>query len=355
LSRISVWAAWSEAAIWLYRRLPDSNDIQQTTIQRRMTPDLRYFLRLYPAPDNTLILRSSDERVTFLETTSDGQRLQQPPVVPAQLAALPCYRVKPLPNGIIAGINPDMIYRWQPEASLQIIEAPDGFVIRDVAVDDTGRLWLCGSAPTRRLKSVASRPAVAMLEDDGISWQVIERAVGGLKTAWQQLLYGNDQSYRTIAAVNGYLAVSAEIDTIDHRATLLFVRDPRGRWRSDALHDDVLRSVLPAAGGGLKVVTHFGQIISVDRRWRYDSLVDRLDSLIQAAIHLPAAVRYEIIDAQAAGHAIILVVSIRLVSEGDPARLGEAVVLLSDKGDQVVTLHSRDEPEIITASTLSRL
>lgn len=355
MSRISVWAAWSKEAIWLYRRLPDSDDIQQTTVQRRMTPDLRYFLRLYPAPANALVLRSSDERATFLETTTDGQRLQQLPVVPAQLAALPCYRVKPLPNGIITGINPDTIYQWQPEASLQIIEAPDGFVIRDVDEDDTGRLWICGSAPTRRLKSVASRPAIAALEDDGISWQVIERAVGGLKTAWQQLLYGNDQSYRTIAAVSGYLVVSAEIDTIDHRATLLFVRDPRERWRSDALHDDVLRAVLPAPGGGLKVVTHYGQMISVDRRWRYDSLSDRLDSLIQAAIHLPEAVRYEIIDAQSAERAIILVASIRLVSEGDLARFGEAVVILSDEGDQVVTFHDRDQPEIITASTLSGL
>jgi hypothetical protein len=346
-----IWAAWSASAILIYHQ-QQGGTVEQVSLPREMKADLRYFLKLYRLNDGSLLLRSGDGHGTCLDVAREAGSFQPVEGWPESLSAYSPYQVIPLHDGTIAGISSDLtqLVLWQPGTPFRVCKLPDGFVIRDVERDDQRRFWVCGALPARKLKSLESRRALARSDDDGISWHVHEPIQGGLKVAWQSLLSGAEATYRTIDVANGHVVLSAETDDDDGTSTFLFFLD----GQSGVLKEDVLRAVLPGRRGGLEIISHYGQAVSIAprKRWRYQSLLPRIHGLVQGMDKRPPKdVRYEILDAQAAPRGErILVVSIRVAEKNQLARFGEAVVTLSGQGDRLLAFHSRDESEVITAS-----
>jgi hypothetical protein len=348
-------AAWSASAILIYHHHLGGT-VEQIALPRKMKANLRYFLKLYRLNDSSLLLRSGDSNETCLDVARGAKRFQPIEGWPQLLSACSPYQVIPLNDGAIAvsSSNPPQLILWQPGTALRIYKLPEGFMIRDVDRDDQKRLWVCGALPSWKLKSLNYRRALAMSNDDGISWQVQEVVHGGFKVAWQSLFSGAEATYRTINVVNDHVVLSAETDNCDDTSTFLFVRDVQGRWRSGVLKNDILRAVLPVRRGELEIISHYGQTVSITSRnkWRYQSLLPRIHSLMQGMDKRPPKdARYEILDAQIApGGKRILVISVRVSEEKRLARFGEAVVTLSEKGDHLITFHNQDNTEIITAS-----
>ena len=352
-NKYPVWAAWSEEAIWIYRQRKGGY-VERTPLSRWMTADLRYFLRLYRLCNGTLLLRSGDSRGTFLDVARGEECFQPAEGWPETLASLPPYRVIPLKDGTVAGVHADksMLVLWQIGAPYRTRKLPKGFLVRDLDQDDQGRLWICGTIHTEKLKSSECRPAIAMSEDDGLTWQVSEIARGGLTAAWWSLLSGVE-AYRTIDLVSDYLVLSAETRDIDNISTFLYVQDPWGRWRSGMLKHDIFRATFAIQGGGVQIISHRGQSILVTRRkrWRHMSLLPTIRSLMSRIDKPPPKdARYEILDAKAAPNGEqILVVSVRLAREGRLARFGEAVAALAEDGDKLIAFQREEQPEVITA------
>lgn len=349
-----IWAAWAENAIRLYEQRADGT-VERRSLPRKTKADLRYFLKFFRLNDRTLLLRSSDNRRTHVDVSDEGIQFQPVEGLPEQLASLPPYRVVPFMDGTLAGMRPDLsqLVLWQPGGSAEVCDLPEGFRIRDVDRDDENRVWICGSRPTQRLKSLEYRRALAVSDDNGASWRVRNVIHGGLKVAWQSLLSGAEMTYSTVDAVNGQIVLGAETGDYSDTSTFLFVRDARGRWRSGVLKHDVLRAVLPTEDEKLEVVSHYSQsvLIPTRGRWRYRSLVPRFRRLIQGAdVRLPSDARYEILDAQSAGNGMdVMVVSVRVPGEERLVRFGEAVATLTRDGDRLIAFHGQDEAEIVTA------
>lgn len=352
--RKQVWAAWSANAILVYCQ-QEGGTVKQLSLPRQMKADLRYFLRLYRLNDGTPLLRSSNNSRTWLDLANGGTHFRPVKDLPEEFASLPPYQVIPFKDGTVAGTRPNLsqLILWQPGGPLHVRNLPEEFVIRDVDRDDKKRLWICGSLPTQKLKSLEYRRALAMSDDNGVSWQVREVIHGRLKIAWQSLLSGAEVTYRTINVVNDQIVLGAETGDYNDTSTFLFVRDAHGKWRSGILKDDILRAVLPVGNEELEVISHYGQAVLVPSRgkWRYRSLLPRFRHLIQrTAVRPPEDARYEILDAQSVpGGKRILVISVRLPREKRLVRFGEAVVILTEDGDRLVTFHGQEEAEIITA------
>jgi hypothetical protein len=348
-------AAWSPSAILIYYQ-QEGGTVEQISLPHKMKADLRYFLKLYHLNNGTLLLRSGNSHGTCLDVAKGAERFQLIEGWPELFAGCPPYHIIPLKDGTIAGIcsNLSQLILWLPGTPFRVCKLPQGFVIRDVDMDNHKRLWICGALPTQKLKSLKYRRALAMSDNDGISWQVYEVVHGGFKVAWQSLLSGAEAIYRTINVVNDHLVLSAETDNYDDTSTFLFVRDEQGRWRSCILKNDILRVVLPVKPGEIEIISHYGQTVLITPRskWRYQSLLPRIHNLMQGMDKRPPkGARYEILDAHAApcGNRI-LVISIRVPEKNQLARFGEAVVTLSEKGDYLVAFHNQENAEIITAS-----
>jgi hypothetical protein len=347
--------AWSVSAILIsYHHRGEA--VEQIALPHMMKADLRYFLKLYRMKDGSLLLRSGDSHGTCLDVARGAKHFQPIEDWPEPLSACPPYRVVPLHDGTVAGIspNPPQLMLWQPMNALRVYKLPEGFLLRDVEKDDHHRLWVCGTIPSQKLRSLNYRHALAMSNDDGISWQVQVVAPAGFKVAWQSVLSGAEATYRTICAVNDHLVLSAEAEDDDGMSTFLYVRDAQGKWQSGMLKNDILRAVLPAGHDELEIISHYGQAVSITARnkWRYQSLLPRIHHLIQGMDKRPPeSARYEILDAQIAPVGKrIFVISIRVPEREQLARFGEAVVTLSELGDHLVAFHDQDDTEIITAS-----
>ena len=353
--RTVIWAAWSVNAISIYCQHQEGT-VEQISLPRKMKADLRYFLKLYHLNNGSLLLRSGNSHGACLDVAKGTECFQPIEGWPKLLSTCLPYQIIPLNDGMIAGIysNLSQLILWQPGGSFCVCKLPEGFIIRDVDKDNENRLWICGALPTHKLKSLEYRRALAMSENDGMSWHVHEVVHGGLKVAWQSLLSGVEATYRTIKVINDHVVLSAETDNYDDASTFLFVRDVQGRWRSGVLKSDVLRAVLPEQHEELEIIAHFGQAVLITKRnkWRYRSLLPRIHSLMQGMDKPPPKnARYELLDAQAApGGKRILVISVRVSKENQLLRFGEAVITLSEKGDELITFHNQDDAEIITAS-----
>lgn len=354
-----IWAAWSTNAILVFRQ-QEGGTVQQVSLPRKMKADLRYFLKFYNLNDGSLLLRSGNGFGTCLDLARDSERFQPIEGWPESLSTYPPYQIIPLKNGTIAGVrsNVSQLILWQPEAPFHISKLPEGFIIRDVDRDDQNRLWICGALPTRKLRSLKYRRALASSDDEGMSWNIHEVLHGGIKVAWQSLLSGAETTYRTVKIVNNVVALSAETDNYDETSTVIFVRDRNGRWRSDILKDDILRAFLPVQRGGLEIISHYGQAVSITshNKWQYQSLLPRLHTLMQGMDEIPPeGARYEILDAQAAPRGSrILVISVRVPEENRLVRFGEAVATLTERRDHLITFNNKDEAEIITATHCDR-
>src|SRR3972149_9795270 len=354
-----IWAAWSANAISIYRQ-QQRGTVEQISLPRKMKADLRYFLKLYHLNDGSLLWRSGNSHGTCLDVGRGAERFQPIAGWPELLSACSPYQVIPFNDGTIAGIRSNLpqLILWQPRASFRVCKLPEGFMIHDVDRDHQKRLWICGALPARKLKSLEYRRALAMSENDGVSWHVHDVVHGGFKLAWQSLLSGAEAAYRTINVVDDHVVLSAETDNYADTSTFLFVRNAQGRWQSGVLKSDILRAMLPARPGELEIISHYGQAVSITPRnkWRYQSLLPRIHSLMQGMDKRPPKdARNEILDAQAAPSGKrILVISVRVSEEKQLVRFGEAVVTLSEKGDHLITFHNQDNAEILTASYWSR-
>lgn len=348
-----LWAAWSAEAIWLFHGR-SGEAAPPTLLPRRMKADLRYFLRLYRLADGTRLLRSADAGRTLLERIEASGAVQPLAAWPDELAALPPYRVLPLMDGSVAGISPDQrrLILWQPGYAPRLCALPAGFSVHDVTRDQQQRLWICGNLPSTKLRSLEQRRAFASSSDEGRSWQIGPPVHGGLGLAWYSLLTEAETSYRSIAAIGAHLVLSAETTDDDPRSTLLFVRDASQRWKSGWLKDDILRAVLPGGQGQLRVLSHYGQLLTIGpgRAWQKQSLLPALRQIC-AGLNLPPDTRYEIISAQATVDSpLLLVVSLRSSTGGPLLRQGEALVTVAADASLLVAYQPAAEPEIITAS-----
>jgi hypothetical protein len=349
-----VWAAWSASAILIYLQ-QEGRTVEQISVPREMKAELRYFLKMYRLNDGSVLLRSGNGNRTHLDVARVAESFQPVEDWPELFAACPPYRIVPLRNGIIAGVcsNQSQLILWQPTFPLQVCSLPEGFVIGDVDIESQRRLWICGALLTPKLNSLKHRRAVAVSDNDGASWQ--EQIIhGGLKLAWRALFSGAEAAYRTIDVCGGSVILSAETDDYDGTSTFLFVRDAQRRWKGGLLKDDILRAVLAVRDGELEIISHYGQVVSITPRnkWQYRSLLPRIRNLMEGMDKRPPKdARYEILDAQAtpAGKRI-LVISVRVPDNNQFARFGEAVVTLSEKGDKLITFHTRENAEITTAS-----
>src|SRR5258705_9692549 len=349
-----VWAAWSPTATLVYSHGQVETAAQ--VLSHNIDADWRFFSKFYRWDDETLLLRVGDRRGTSLFEAKRDEPFQPVKDWPDVLVSLPPNEIIPGRNGDVAGMGPSRhLTVWKRGQSSNVYTLPEGFTVTDLEWDRRNRLWICGAGPTDQLKSLKYRRAFAVSKDDG-SWSISEIVHGGFKVSWRSLLSGAEETYRKINLVNDYVVLSAETDDLENISTFLFVKDAHGKWESGTLDGDVLRAVLPAPNGGVEIISHYGQsvLIRPGEKWHHRSLVPRINKVIQGVnartLH---KTRYEILDAQVAfSGELVLVVSLRLPKENQLLRAGEAVVILGDETDRLITFHNEEEPEIITAGGL---
>lgn len=350
----AVWAAWSEDALWVQGRDPEGRGTPER-LSRRMLAEHRYFLRLYRSWDRRLWLRSGHGQETVLEVAAGGG-FQPLPGWPGELAALPPYRVVPLPDGTVAGLPEDVsrLLLWRPGAPPVSRALPDGFLARAVTRERHGRLWVAGSVPTARSASASRRHALAMSADEGRSWLVSEASHGQLLVSWFSYFLGAETEYRTVDAVGDQLVVTSEAGDVEHSSTLVFIRGgEHERWRGRVLRDDVFRAALGFEDGHVEVVSHSGRMLRLEQghRWRPSDLTPRIRQALRGVEPaLPSDARFEILSADASppGERRLLVVSVRAPQRG-MARVGEAVIVLAADGDETCFFQGAPGRELITA------
>ena len=350
------WAAWSEHGVHLSQRSGDER-IDELVLERRVHPDWRYLVRLFPLRDGSIVVRSGDAGGTRLDLWAGADGVEHVAALPERIASLPPHRVRAFADGTVVGVSGEgsVLALWGPDRELRVRQAPAEFLVRDVARDGSGRVWICGSTPPDGPSALPSRHAWAVSEDDGATWAITREARGTLTVAWRSVLSGAVLEYRRIEVVDGFLVLAAA--AADDGTAFVYVRDPRRRWRSGAFRDDVFRAAVPADGGAIELVSHRGRAVRVESRgrWRKGSLLPPLRSAVrEGAGALPGDARLEVLDAQAVGASgQILVASVRAPRGGRLARVGEAVV--SRRGGEaglVAFVPGDDAPEVVTASWL---
>lgn len=266
--------------------------------------------------------------------------------LPGALAGVAPWRVVPLADGRVAGIEADRMMLWDREGGPGAVPLPDGFTARDVCAADHGGLWVCGSA---RRADGRSRRAWAVRRPDG-SWEARLGAGGALRDAWRAALAGATGEFRSIRRAGGWLVLAAEGGEPGDSSAFVFARDPRGRWHSEVLARDVLREAV-ADGHGIAAFTHRGRVVRFGRRRRArPGAVPGLVDAVTAA-GLPArtaGARVEVLGV-AAGPPVLLLAAVRLGSE----RAGEAVVPYGQGAAGVgpaIALQRPPEPEVVAVA-----
>jgi len=347
-----VWAAWSDRSVLIFREGADR--IERWEVPRRTPADLRYFVKLFGLTDGRMLLRSGSHDTTAMDISVNCSPFEEIERWPVQLARLPPYRVHVTQTGTVAAIDASTneIVLWSPPESPRVRTPPPGFSMTDVA-EESSRLWICGSTPSKRLHSVDRRAAFAFSDDDGASWEVVERTHGGVLTTWSSVLSGAISSYRSISVNDGNILLTAVSGGLGHETTYLFLRTPDGRWRSKTLRNDLVRATVPGSNEGVRIVSHFGRMLQFDREteWRIQDLRPVVLQLLEeAGTAADANVRIEILDAQASTDQLLIVVSLRSLAPERRQRYGEAVVILGANRSRLVAFHAPDEPEVISAT-----
>ena len=354
-----VWAAWTAEAVLVQRRSAPSGGAgaadrvpEIERVARRTPASLRYFVRLYRRATE-LLLRCGDGAGTSLDVAAAGGHFQAPAApLPPEIASLAPYRVSPLGgDGIAALPDERRLLLWRPGGPVAGHALPSGFGARAVAEDEHQQIYVAGSVEGGRLRSASRRHAFAVSGDRGGSWQLDERAHGGLVTALRSLLQGAEGEYRTVTAAGDWLVLTAEAGELGEESTFVFVRDGRGRWSSELIAADVFRAAMSVGDGAVQIVSHRANAIIVDQdgRARRSDLRSRIGQVLGGVESPPPAdARFEILGADARDGAVALLVSIRVPSAAGLARYGEAIVLVGAGGDQVVHVQYAPDPELVT-------
>lgn len=350
-----VWAAWSPDRLVLYRQRRQGA-VETISIARKMKADWRYFLKFYHV-NHSLLLRSAEDRGACLDIVGP-QNLQPMDGLPSVFSTLPPYHVIPMEHGVIAGIPFDRseLFVWSRKSALRRCKLPANFAVRDVAMGAGGSLWICGTQQGGKLQTLTSHRALAMSEDEGISWRSIEPAPDGLRIGRLRPLAGAEAAYRTIRIIAGQVVLSAETEDEEHPSTFLFLRNSQGEWGSRVVKSDILRAVLQVSRGGVEFIFHYGKVAVVTplNEWRERNLLSKIPKLLGVLDEPPPKnARYEILDAQPApGGQRVLVVSVRVPGEHQLVRFGEAVLIHSEDGDRLLAFHKPHDPEIVAAGVL---
>lgn len=246
---------------------------------------------------------------------------------PPGCVSLPPFQHTVLNDGTIAGLDTEneKLILWRANCPARLCDLPEGLRTRDISRDKKGQLWIVGNTPSEKLYTEDYQSALAVSDNEGASWRVEPVPMKGLFLAWRVLLSGARGNCRTINAINDYLVITSESSDIENPSTYVFLRDPQGRWRGRMLRNDILRAVVPLQENKIALVTHYGKLITYSGGNKWRSL--NLDTYLRAAltqVGAPKDVRYEILDAQASGDTMIMVISLRNVVDQRMARFGEA-------------------------------
>jgi hypothetical protein len=347
-------AAWSADEIVVYRRLRDQ--FAEERLSRRTPSGLRYFVRLFWRA-GVLLLRTAEGEATVYDIAGKAGGFAPVRDWPEQLASLPIYRVIPLRDGSFAGLPEaeNIVLLWREGQSLVVRALPPGFRACALDQDEHGWLYVAGSTVTARLRSTNRRHAFAVSADLGLSWDVDEAAHGGLATAWYSLLSGAEVENRSVTTAGQYLVLHAEAGEIGEESTLLYVRDPQGRWTSDVIRDDVFRAAVAVEGEAIAIFSHRGKVIVVGRtgrRHRLD-LVPRLKaSLTNLDVNVLTGARFEILAVDSGRADIVMLVSIHAPGVTGISRFGEAIFTDGIDVARMVHLQREPSPEIVTTCLL---
>ena len=345
----ATWASWQPGEI----RVDHRADMAQhaVSIPIDMPAEWRYFLRLFPWEDQSLLLRCANANATSLYVLRDSETPVLVPDLPMELSSLPPYRVLPQAGGLVLGLLDVGLAMWNPGRALRCAETPAGMVVRDAVRSVDGRLWICGSLPLSRPSSMATRAGWAVSDDEGKTWSVQSHRANGLLDAWRGVLSGAAEEYRWIRVPDGCLVLAGLGGSSEDSSTLIMLRGRRGRWKSCIWPHDTFCGVA-TRDGHTAIFSHFGRVAASVGSARLRS--DDITPTIQAACGLENIpdLRAELLNVEPSSAGSLIVAAFYARSSAGYSRHGEYVISFDNQNGTLITSHGHDEPEIVTAISL---
>lgn len=336
-----VWATWSGGGLDI-ERVSGAEPVPVHRIDR-VPADRRFTTRFVALAGGGFHVRvaagsgTAMWRVTGGDGTANAHRVE----LPDRFARLPPWQVVPFSNGSVAGLDGAVTVVHEPDGGSTEIAMPEGFAAQDVASDEEGRVWICGSVsqgPGRARRAWAVRPAAG-------AWELGTGSGGALRHGWRAALADATGEYHSLRRVGPWLVLHARGGEPDASSAFVWARHDGGRWRSAVLSDDSFRDAV-AVADGVAVFSHRGGVVRLARAGRpawYDLRPAVVQRLTEAGLAGAAGSRTEILGV-AASSPVLLLAGLRLGAE----RGGEAVVPWRPEGvGPAVAAQTPDRPEVV--------
>lgn len=223
-------------------------------------PHQRYDLRLRLEGSGQGWLRAPvGPRALVVRIEEAGRRMLPLPPLPGERPlSLPCAQLQA--RGTVTVLDGETLHVLGAERSSRTYRLPAGATIQGVSLDEAGRLWLAGGAPSAGARGGSK--AVLFRQGMGVSeFEPVPMAQGLLARMRVQALGGGESFQRVDAESAPIVATSDCAWLFDDLSTFVFVSTAAGRWSVKRLAGHSVRMLL-RDGAALRVCTAAGEVLT---------------------------------------------------------------------------------------------